>query len=100
MADLATFTGLERSTVSGLIDRAAQRGLVTKTADPHDGRSVRVTLTDSARRLAPVITAAVGDRITSLTDQLNAAEQNRLTALLTKALGHSSARLTRCRQRC
>jgi DNA-binding MarR family transcriptional regulator len=88
MADLATFTGLERSTVSGLIDRAAQRGLVTKSADPHDGRSVRVTLTESARRLAAVITAAVGDRITPLTDQLNAAEQKRLTALLTKALGH------------
>jgi DNA-binding MarR family transcriptional regulator len=88
MADLATFTGLERSTVSGLIDRAAQRGLVTKSADPHDGRSIRVTLTESARRLAPVITAAVGDRITPLTDQLNAAEQKRLTALLTKALGH------------
>ena len=45
MADLATFTGLERSTISGLIDRAAQRGLVVRTADPHDGRSVRVSLT-------------------------------------------------------
>ena len=60
MADLATFTGLERSTVSGLIDRAAQRGLVAKTADPHDGRSVRVTLTEPARRLVPEITAAIG----------------------------------------
>ena len=30
MAELATFTGLERSTVSGLIDRAAQRGLVVR----------------------------------------------------------------------
>ena len=28
MAELSTFLGLERSTVSGLIDRAAQRGLV------------------------------------------------------------------------
>src|ERR1700761_6003880 len=81
MADLATFTGLERSTMSGLIDRAAQRGLVTKTADPHDGRSVRVTLTESARRLVPVITAAVGDRITPLTGRLNTGEQQRLTAL-------------------
>src|SRR6201998_1382614 len=51
MADLATFTGLERSTVSGLIDRAAQRGLVAKIADPRDGRSVRVTLTESAGEL-------------------------------------------------
>jgi MarR family transcriptional regulator, lower aerobic nicotinate degradation pathway regulator len=87
MADLATFTGLERSTVSGLIDRAAQRGLVTKTADPRDGRSVRVSLTESARVLVPEVTATVGDRIKPLTGQLTTGEQRRLTALLTKALG-------------
>ena len=87
MADLASFTGLERSTMSGLIDRAAQRGLVTRTADPRDGRSVRVTLTDSARSLVPHITAAIGDRITPLTGRLSAGEQKRLTTLLTKALG-------------
>jgi DNA-binding MarR family transcriptional regulator len=87
MADLATFTGLERSTISGLIDRAAQRGLVTRTADPHDGRSVRVTLTESARGLVPAMTAAIGDGITPLTGRLSTGEQKRLTALLTKALG-------------
>jgi MarR family transcriptional regulator, lower aerobic nicotinate degradation pathway regulator len=87
MAELAAFTGLERSTISGLIDRAAQRGLVIRTADPRDGRSVRVTLTDSARGLVPTITAAVGQRIKPLTDRLTSAEQKRLIALLTKALG-------------
>lgn len=87
MADLATFTGLERSTVSGLIDRAAQRGLVSKSADPHDGRSVRVTLTEPARTLVPEVTAAIGDRIKPLTGKLSTAEQKRLTALLSKALG-------------
>src|SRR5271155_1675791 len=87
MADLATFTGLERSTVSGLIDRAAQRGLVTKTADLHDGRSVRVTLTESARGLGPEVTAAIGDRMKPLIGELSTSEQKRLTALLTKALG-------------
>src|SRR6201992_3226315 len=86
MADLATFTGLERSTISGLIDRAAQRGLVVRTADPRDGRSVRVSLTKQARGLVPEVTAAVGDRIKPLTRHLSAAEQKRLTALLTKAL--------------
>src|ERR1700734_3981336 len=86
MDDLANFTGLERSTISGLIDRAAQRGLVTRTADPHDGRSVRVSLTEFARRLVPHVTAAIGDRITPLTGRLSADEQQRLTALLTKAL--------------
>jgi MarR family transcriptional regulator, lower aerobic nicotinate degradation pathway regulator len=87
MADLATFTGLERSTVSGLIDRAAQRGLVVRTADSRDGRSVRVSLTKQAHGLVPEVTAAIGDRIKPLTSQLTASEQKRLTALLTKALG-------------
>ena len=87
LADLASFTGLERSTVSGLIDRAATRGLVVKTADPRDGRSVRVTLTASARELVPEITAAIGDRIEPLTGRLGVAEQTKLTALLNKALG-------------
>jgi MarR family transcriptional regulator, lower aerobic nicotinate degradation pathway regulator len=91
MADLAVFTGLERSTISGLIDRAAQRGLVVKTADARDGRSVRVTLTKQARLLVPEITAQVSDQIKPLIAGLNAAEQRRLTALLTKALGSQTA---------
>jgi hypothetical protein len=33
------------------------------------------------------VTAAIGDRIKPLTGQLSTAEQKRLTALLTKALG-------------
>ena len=87
MADLAVFTGLERSTVSGLIDRAVARGLVVKSADPHDGRSVRVTLTESARELVPEIAGAIGDRIEPLTGRLGVGEQTKLTALLNKALG-------------
>jgi hypothetical protein len=51
------------------------------------GRSVRVSLTTQARALVPEVTAAIGDRIKPLTGQLSAAEQKRLTALLTKALG-------------
>src|SRR5271155_2471562 len=87
MANLATFTGLERSTVSGLIDRASQRGLVVRVADPVDGRSVRVSLTEQARGLIPEVTAAIGDRIKPLIGQLTTGEQKRLTALLSKALG-------------
>jgi DNA-binding MarR family transcriptional regulator len=87
MANLATFTGLERSTVSGLIDRASQRGLVVRAADPVDGRSVRVSLTAQARSLVPEVAAAIGDRIKPLIGQLSTGEQKRLTSLLTKALG-------------
>src|SRR5262245_61359874 len=61
MAELADYLGLERSTVSGLIDRAVQRGLVEKNTDPADGRSVRVSLTAQARRLEHGIVAEIGE---------------------------------------
>jgi MarR family transcriptional regulator, lower aerobic nicotinate degradation pathway regulator len=84
MAELATYLGLERSTVSGLIDRAAQRGLVHKKTDPADGRSVRVSLTAEARRLTARVVADIGELMTPLSDRLSAGEQKRLTALLEK----------------
>lgn len=88
MAALATYLGLERSTVSGLIDRAAQRGLVRKTSDAADGRSVRVSLTAEARRMEAGIIAQLGDLMAPMTDRLNPGEQRRLTALLAKLLDH------------
>jgi MarR family transcriptional regulator, lower aerobic nicotinate degradation pathway regulator len=87
MAELADYLGLERSTVSGLIDRAVQRGLVEKNTDPADGRSVRVSLTAQARRLENGIIAEIGELMLPLTGRLNAAEQKRLTDLLAKVLG-------------
>jgi MarR family transcriptional regulator, lower aerobic nicotinate degradation pathway regulator len=87
MAELATYLGLERSTVSGLIDRAVVRGLVRKNADSADGRSVRISLTAEARRLETRVIAEIGELMAPLTDRLNAGERKRLCALLAKALG-------------
>lgn len=89
MAELAGYLGLERSTVSGLVDRAAQRGLLRKKADAADGRSVRVSLTAEARRLEPVIMGKIGDLLAPLTDHLGRSEQHRLTELLVKALSNA-----------
>jgi DNA-binding MarR family transcriptional regulator len=86
MAELAAYLGLERSTVSGLVDRAAQRGLVRKTTDAADGRSVRVSLTAEARRLETVVTAEIGALMVPLTDRLSLSERKRLTGLLLRAL--------------
>src|SRR6201996_6341209 len=86
MAELAVYLGLERSTVSGLIDRAVQRGLVLKTSDAADGRSVRVSLTAEARRMETRVIAQIGDLLAPLTDRLNSSEQKRLSALLAKLL--------------
>ena len=59
MADLADFLGLERSSVSGLIDRAVRRGLVQRTASRSDGRAVQVSLTPDGHRLAGQVTGEV-----------------------------------------
>ena len=45
MAELADFLGLDRSSLSGLIDRAEQRGLVQRTRNPDDKRVIEVGMT-------------------------------------------------------
>jgi DNA-binding MarR family transcriptional regulator len=86
MAELAGFLGLERSSVSGLIDRAARRGLVQRTASRSDGRAVQVSLTPDGHRLADRVAAEVAGLITPMTGALTPAEQKRLTQLLGKML--------------
>jgi DNA-binding MarR family transcriptional regulator len=87
MADLADFLGLERSSVSGLIDRAARRGLVQRTASRSDGRAVQVSLTPDGHRLAGQVTGEVAGLIAPMTSTLSGSEQKRLAQLLGKILG-------------
>lgn len=45
VTELAAYLGLDKSTLSGLIDRAQRRGLVARGKNPQDGRVVEVYLT-------------------------------------------------------
>jgi DNA-binding MarR family transcriptional regulator len=86
MAELAAFLGLDRSSVTGLVDRAVGRGLVRRAASADDGRAVRVGLTEDGQGLAGVLTAEIGDLITPMIGKLGAADQKRLGVLLAKLL--------------
>ncbi len=86
ISQLATHLGLERSTVSGLIDRAVKRGLVRREVSRHDARAIRVSLTPAARELEQVITREVSEQIEELTDRLSPAEQKRLSTLLRRLI--------------
>jgi DNA-binding MarR family transcriptional regulator len=86
MAELATHLGLERSSVSGLIDRAVRRGLVRRDPSSDDGRAVQVGLTPEGHRLAQQLTEEVFALITPMTRGLSAADQRRLGGLLSKLL--------------
>jgi DNA-binding MarR family transcriptional regulator len=86
MTTLAAHLGLERSSVSGLIDRAVRRGLVRRDTSTADGRAVRLTLTPDGQRLASLLTEEVSALIAPMTRRLSPNDQRRLTSLLSKML--------------
>lgn len=86
MAELAEHLGLDRSTVSGLIDRAAKRDLVSRIASDTDKRSARVALSAAGRRLADAISGEIALVVGELTAGLSAAEKRQLTGLLERTL--------------
>jgi DNA-binding MarR family transcriptional regulator len=86
MTVLAQFLGLERSTLSGLIDRAAARGLLTRERAADDGRAVEVVITPAGAQLAHSGAAEVHAALAPLTRKLSADERRRLQALLERML--------------
>jgi DNA-binding MarR family transcriptional regulator len=82
MAQLADYLGLERSSVSGLMDRAVRRGLAQRTTSREDGRSVHVSLTAAGHRLGAELADKVAGLLAPMTTRLSAAEQKRLAVLL------------------
>src|SRR4051812_18857587 len=51
MAALADYLGLEKSTITGLIDRAEKRGLLARSPSAEDGRAIEVYLTSEGAKL-------------------------------------------------
>lgn len=86
MADLADHLGLDRSTITGLIDRAEKRDLVRRLPAAPDKRSTRVTLTPAGHALAATLTTHTTAALAPLTDALSAPDRHRLARLLTRAL--------------
>ena len=86
MSELADYLGLDKSTISGLVDRAEKRGLVGREPNPLDRRAVDVFLTTEGRHLAEVGASQVARSLSPMTGGLSTAETRRLTALLERLL--------------
>jgi DNA-binding MarR family transcriptional regulator len=86
ISELAAYLGLERSSVSGLIDRSVARGLARRDASEDDGRAVRVSLTPAGQRLAVELTAEFAGLLEPMTGNLSTADQRRLGGLLFRLL--------------
>ena len=82
MAELADYLGLEKSTMSGLVERAEQRGLVAREKSVDDGRAVEVFLTAEGRRLAKRVEGDVRRELGPATEALSPRQRATLTQLL------------------
>lgn len=86
MGELSSMLGLEKSSLTGLVDRAARSGLVRREPDPLDRRAVLVALTAEGRATAGEFYPDITVRMEALADGMGAAERERLTALLERVL--------------
>jgi len=78
IVELAGVLGLDKSSVSGLVDRAADRGLVIRVRDSADKRIVRVELTAHGRELAARGMERLNAELLPLVSQIDTTEQRRL----------------------
>ena len=86
MSELADYLGLDKSTISGLVDRAEKRGLLQRAPNPADGRATDVFLTAEGVQLADLGEAKIARSLSPMIGTLTRAETLRLTALLEHVL--------------
>jgi MarR family transcriptional regulator, lower aerobic nicotinate degradation pathway regulator len=86
MNELARLLDLDKSSVTGLVDRAERRGLVVRAPAAADRRSVLVRLTPAGQSLMSSAAELFAADVTELLGQLSARDQATLTRLVSKLL--------------
>ncbi|NBE83494.1 MarR family winged helix-turn-helix transcriptional regulator [Micromonospora rubida] len=82
MTELATFLGLDKSTMSGLIDRAERRGLLARGRSAEDRRAVDVFLTAAGFELTERLYGEVRAALLPATGRLDPEQRHRLAELI------------------
>lgn len=81
MSELATFTSVDRTTLTRSVDQLLTSGLVERNKDPVDRRLVYVALTDAGRALQARASAFVGNHGRYLLEGISEAEQREFIRL-------------------
>jgi DNA-binding MarR family transcriptional regulator len=81
MNELGRHLGLDKSSISGLVDRAQRRGLVTRTVSTIDRRAFQVSITDAGRQLVEQIAAQFSERIETFVAPLSETHRRLLKQL-------------------
>src|SRR3954452_11476766 len=86
MTTLAEHLGLDKSTMTGLVDRAEKRGLLARARSETDGRAVEVFITAAGMQLVGPVQDEVARLLAPMIESLSSAERRRLRVLLEKLL--------------
>lgn len=86
MNELASYLGLEKQTMSGLIARAEKRGLVARAPNEEDRRATDVFLTSEGKKLVRRIRAQGREALGPLVEGLEVSERAELVKLLQRIL--------------
>lgn len=86
MTDLAQHLGLKKSTMTGLVERAEQRGLLARAASADDERATEVFLTSEGAELVARGRGRLVDELGPFCRHLSPGDQRRLRALLERLL--------------
>jgi MarR family transcriptional regulator, lower aerobic nicotinate degradation pathway regulator len=93
MNELAALLDLDKSSVTGLVDRAEQRGLVERVPSPLDRRAVLVRLTTQGRSLVSEVGARFEADVSALLDLVPQREAAALSRVISRLLVvHASER--------
>lgn len=92
MNELATLLGLDKSSATGLVDRAERRGLVRRVPSSADGRVVLVELTDAGRALLDEVSGGFAADVATLLERLSPSDRSSLRRLVSRLLvAHADA---------
>jgi DNA-binding MarR family transcriptional regulator len=84
MNQLGRHLGLDKSSITGLVDRAQRRGLVTRTVSAVDRRSFQVSITDAGRQLVEQVAARFAEQIERSVAPLPETDRRLLSQLATR----------------
>jgi DNA-binding MarR family transcriptional regulator len=86
MLELSKVLGLDKSSVTGLVDRAERRAFVERRGAPDDGRAVRVVLTARGREIVRTVAKRVDGEIAQLVAGLAVSDRSELARLASRVV--------------
>jgi DNA-binding MarR family transcriptional regulator len=84
--ELAKLLALDKSSVSGLVDRAERRGLVVRVPSTADRRSVLVELTAHGRSLVSEVAGRFETDVATILGRLRQSDRDALSRLVSRLL--------------